>query len=91
MHFATGPRIFAKVAAVIYLLEISNLEGGPADEDRFARIESASPIPIPSVGDNVLLQTSGVLRVERRLFGFYPATEQSEATSHVQLFCRVEI
>jgi hypothetical protein len=76
---------------VIYLLEFSNLDGAPADEERFARIESTSPLPIPNVGDTVLLQTSGVVRVERRMFGFYPATDKSEATSHVQLFCRIDV
>ena len=71
-----------------YLLEISNLDGGAADDEQFSRIESLTPIPIPAVGDELLLQKAGVVKVVRRLFGFHPATPQRDATAHVQLFCR---
>ena len=72
-----------------YILEVSDTNGEKIGRDAGYLMLSDSIIPIPVVGDEIMVAGAGRVSVVNRLYSYYGDEPGDKTTAHVQLFCNI--
>jgi len=72
-----------------YILEVSDTNGEKIGSDPGYLMLSDSIIPIPVVGDEIMVPGAGRVSVVNRLYSYYGDEPDEKTTAHVQLFCKI--